>query len=242
MFKINFISTTVLTIFISLLSSASGVCNASQFRHYNNTIAVKVITDESQAHSFSDKIKNLIQNYDTEHSSSPKTNAPSSILGSATATPEQCVRYLLRINPNPEISVSPQKLVSYYYKEGDREGVRPDIAFAQALVETGFFRYGGTVTPDQNNYCGLGTTNTLVKGAYFSSSLLGVRAHIQHLLAYASNKPPKEPIIDPRYSLVRSIYKHHTLDTWQDLNGRWAVPGNTYGQNILKIYHAILNS
>ena len=44
---------------------------------------------------------------------------------------------------------------------------------------------GGTVTPDQNNYCGLGTTSAYVKGAYFPSSQLGVRAHIQHLLAYA---------------------------------------------------------
>ncbi|TCS78658.1 glucosaminidase domain-containing protein [Pectinatus cerevisiiphilus] len=165
-----------------------------------------------------------------------------SILGSAVATPEQCVRYLLRENPKPEITVSPQELVSYYYQEGSKEGVRPDIAFAQAIVETGFFRYGGTVTPDQNNYCGLGTTNTVVKGAYFATPELGVRAHIQHLLAYASDMPPQAPIVDPRYSLVRSIYQQHTLTSWQDLNGRWAVPGDTYGQNILRIYNAILNS
>ena len=58
------------------------------------------------------------------------------------------------------------------------------MAFAQALNETGYFRYGGTVTPDQNNYCGLGTTNAVVKGAHFASARMGVRAHIQHLLAY----------------------------------------------------------
>ena len=73
------------------------------------------------------------------------------ILGQAMATQQQCVNYLLSINPMPAISVSPQELVSYYYEEGAREGIRPDVAFAQALKETGYFRYGGTVTPDQNN-------------------------------------------------------------------------------------------
>ena len=98
------------------------------------------------------------------------------ILGSPVATQEQCVRYLLSMNPSPELTVPPQELVAYYYEEGGREGIRPDVAFAQALKETGYFRYGGTVTPDQNNYCGLGTTSAAVKGAYFSSARLGVRA------------------------------------------------------------------
>ena len=162
------------------------------------------------------------------------------ILGAAMATEKQCVDYLLMNNPHPDISVSPEALVSYYYKEGAREGVRPDVAFAQALKETGFFRYGGTVTPDQNNYCGLGTTSSEVKGAYFATSQLGVRAHIQHLLAYASTRQPAFPVVDPRYSLVRSVYGTGTLGNWQDLNGRWAVPGDSYGQSILSMFRAIL--
>ena len=112
------------------------------------------------------------------------------IMGGAVATQEQCVRYLLKHNPNPKLNVSPQELVSYYYEEGSRTGIRPDIAFAQALKETGYFRYGGTVIPAQNNYCGLGTTSATVQGAYFATPRLGVKAHIQHLLAYASVEPP----------------------------------------------------
>lgn len=170
----------------------------------------------------------------------PAPVAEDAILGGPLATEEQCVKYLLSVNPNPDITVSPKELVSYYYKEGEREGVRPDVAFAQALKETGFFRYGGTVTPDQNNYCGLGTTSAVVKGAYFPSSQLGVRAHIQHLLAYASTRRPLEPVVDPRYDLVRSVYGDDTLGRWEDLNGRWAVPGYTYGQSILAMFNAIL--
>ena len=163
-----------------------------------------------------------------------------SILGTPLASEAQCVDYLLSANPNPEISVTPQQLVSYYYEEGEREGVRPDVAFAQACKETGFFRYGGTVTPDQNNYCGLGTTSATVKGAYFASAQLGVRAHIQHLLAYATTRAPQEPVVDPRYDLVRSSYGANTLSRWEDLNGRWAVPGYTYGQSILSMFRAML--
>lgn len=165
------------------------------------------------------------------------------IMGGAVATQEQCVRYLLKHNPNPKLNVSPQELVSYYYEEGSRTGIRPDIAFAQALKETGYFRYGGTVIPAQNNYCGLGTTSATVQGAYFATPRLGVKAHIQHLLAYASVEPPQDNIVDPRYELVRRSYGSNTLTQWKDLNGRWAVPGVGYGQSILEDYYqGILNS
>lgn len=163
------------------------------------------------------------------------------IIGTPLASQEQCVKYLLSVNPRPDISVSPKELVSYYYEEGAREGVRPDVAFAQALKETGFFRYGGTVTPDQNNYCGLGTTSSDVKGAYFSSAKLGVRAQIQHLLAYASTRKPSEAVVDPRYGLVRNSYGSRTLNSWTALNGRWAVPGNSYGQSIMSMFREMLS-
>ncbi len=171
------------------------------------------------------------------------TSDDNMIMGIAKATPDQCVRYLLKNNPYPKLNVSPQELVSYYYEEGSKNGIRPDIAFAQALKETGYFRYGGTVVPAQNNYCGLGTTSATVKGAYFATPKLGVRAHIQHLMAYATEDKPADSIVDPRYSLVRNSYGSNTLTQWKDLNGRWAVPGVGYGQSILKDYYeGILNS
>ena len=169
------------------------------------------------------------------------SSADPSIIGTPMASQKQCVRYLLQNNPNPDISVSAEEIVSYYYEEGEREGIRPDVAFAQALKETGFFRYGGTVTPDQNNFCGLGTTSATVKGFYFPNPQIGVRAHIQHLLAYSSTRKPTLPLVDPRYSLVRKAYGDRTLGNWQDLNGRWAVPGNFYGQEILSMFKAMLS-
>ncbi|MFC2338020.1 MAG: mannosyl-glycoprotein endo-beta-N-acetylglucosamidase, partial [Negativicutes bacterium] len=75
-----------------------------------------------------------------------------------------------------------------------------------------------------------------------ASARMGVRAHIQHLLAYASTRKPAAPVVDPRYSLVRSIYGSSTLGTWRDLNGRWAVPGNTYGQSIMEMFSHIVKT
>lgn len=162
------------------------------------------------------------------------------ILGEPLATKEQCVKHLIRNNPLPLITVSPEQLVSYFYEEAGREGIRPDIAFAQSLHETGYFRYGGDVIPLQNNYSGLGTIGGGVKGAWFSTAQIGVRAQIQHLLAYSSERPPKLEIVDPRYELVRRTGNFGKAVTWTDLNGKWAVPGKNYGQMILSIHQKIL--
>lgn len=162
------------------------------------------------------------------------------ILGTSLATKEQCVSYLLRRNPLPLISLSPEQLVDLFYQEALLEGVRPDVAFAQALHETGNFAYGGDVVPLQNNYCGLGTTGGGVKGAWFPTAQIGVRAQIQHLLAYSTKRPPLLPVVDPRYELVKKTKSFGQAITWTDLNGKWAVPGRTYGQKILTIHAAIL--
>lgn len=181
------------------------------------------------------------KNADTPAGSGAQVNyAPDDIFGTAQATQGQCVKFLLDNNPKPSINCTASELVSYYYEEAGKEGIRPDVAFVQAIKETGFFGYGGTVVPEQNNYCGLGTTSATVQGGYFPSPQIGVRAHIQHLLAYASEKMPKEPVVDPRYELVRDMYGSNVLTKWTMLNGRWAVPGTYYGESILEIFGQLL--
>ncbi len=159
------------------------------------------------------------------------------IMGKPQVTQKQAVAYIKRRNPSPELNCSVDELVGYYYQEAGSEGIRPDLALSQAIKETGCFAYGGDVSPQQNNYCGLGTTGAGVKGCTFSRPQQGVRAHIQHLLAYATKRPPQQELIDPRYQLLRE--KHPEIfgkvTTWVGLNGKWAVPGEHYGQDILHI-------
>ncbi|MDF2875036.1 MAG: Mannosyl-glycoprotein endo-beta-N-acetylglucosaminidase [Sporomusa sp.] len=169
------------------------------------------------------------------------SNIDLSIRGEPLATQEQCINYLRKKGRMPLLTVSIEQLVSYFYQESRLEGIRPDVAFAQAIHETGHFRYGGDVVPLQNNYCGLGTTGGGVKGAWFPNAQVGVRAQVQHLLAYTSTKPPELEIVDPRYELVKRTAKFGQARTWTELNGKWAVPGTTYGQKILRIHQKILN-
>lgn len=236
---------------VFILTSASGEARRVHDPDKATKIRTERTTNAPKNNDFRARIDALMKNAneinapvreDDSPFSVPKTLSEydTAIIGTPLASQEQCVSYLLSVNPHPAISVSPRELVAYYYEEGAREGIRPDVAFAQALKETGFFRYGGTVSPDQNNYCGLGTTSTEIKGAYFATSQIGVRAHIQHLLAYASTRRPVRPVVDPRYNLVRNVYGTITLGNWQDLNGRWAVPGDSYGQSILSMFRAIL--
>ena len=162
------------------------------------------------------------------------------ILGPATVTQKQMVHLIRTRNPKPLLNCSLEELVGTYYEEAEREGIRPDIALCQAIKETGYFGYGGDVLPSQNNFCGLGATGNHVRGAEFATPRLGVRAHIQHLLAYASERIPSTPIEDPRYQhiLKNRPEIHGHLQKWIDLNGVWAVPGTFYGQDILKIWQA----
>ncbi len=160
------------------------------------------------------------------------------IIGLPEATPGQVINYIKSRNPMPSLNCSVEELVHTYYDEAQSEGIRPDVAISQAILETGFFGYGGDVVAEQNNYCGLGTTGNGVKGAWFTTPREGIRAHIQHLLAYSTERLPSKPIVDPRYELVRnipSIFAKST--TLYSLNGKWAVPGINYGQKIEKILH-----
>lgn len=165
---------------------------------------------------------------------------PSMIMGKAIASKEQAIKYLQDRNPTPKINCSIEELVDIYYREATLEGVRPDLAFAQALLETGHFDFFGTVVPEQNNYAGIGTTSATVRGNYFSTPEIGVRAQIQHLLAYASLEKPRQPLVDPRYHLVNGNPKvAGKAKTWHDLDGRWAA-SRPYGAKILKIHSDIM--
>ena len=128
-----------------------------------------------------------------------------SIFGEAEASKKQAVALIKQNNPNVRLACSVGELVDLYWRESEREDIRPDLALAQSLVETGTYAYGGDVHHNQNNFCGLGTTGGGVKGATFKTPELGVRAHIQHLLAYTQKKRPKTAIVDPRYELAHNI-------------------------------------
>jgi hypothetical protein len=153
-----------------------------------------------------------------------RPSLPEEIMGKGMTAEEKLALFLM-INNAKIDSVFARSLAGIYIEEAAAEGVNHDVAFAQMCLETGSLTYGGLVTPDMNNFCGLGSTGArnpdgqLEKGAVFPDPRTGVRAHIQHLKAYASNEPLNQDLVDPRYSYVRL----GIAPTIHGLTGRWAM-------------------
>ena len=168
------------------------------------------------------------------------------IMGKAQATAQQMALFCRSKNSTPQLtSCSLEQLAEIFIEEGEAEGVRGDVAFAQSLHETGYFKFGGIVLPTQNNYAGIGALNGNATGqaASFPDPRTGVRAQIQHLKTYASTEALVNECVDPRFSLVaRGVAPYvEWLGAADNPQGRgWAFPGAGYGANIVKLLGQIM--
>ena len=134
-----------------------------------------------------------------------------SICGKAELDYSQLLAYFKTKNSSPKLTCTIEELIQFYYEEGEIENIRADVAFAQACLETGFFKYGGIVNWNQNNFCGLGALDGNANGkcATFENARIGVRAQIQHLKAYATDLPLVQKVVDPRFNYpVRNSAKY----------------------------------
>lgn len=154
-----------------------------------------------------------------------------SIMGTSEVSAAKMAAFVKAKNPNAQ---DIDEIAAAFIDVGKLYGVRGDIAFAQSILETGWFKFeGSAVTPSQHNYGGLGVTSNGVKGNEFKTVREGVTAQIQHLMAYASTKdiPKGEKLVDKRFIYVKRGKAPH----WEDLSMTWAMNPN-YGTHILSIY------
>ena len=164
------------------------------------------------------------------------------IMGKAAATAEQMKSYLQK--KNPAVPQSVLDMVPLYISEGEAEGVRGDIAFAQSCLETGNFTFSGSaVTLPQNNFCGLGVTQRGRTGLSFESPQLGIRAQVQHLKAYASTDKLRNALADPRFRYVTRGCAPYAewLGQKENPQGKGWAAGEKYGEKILSILKAIVS-
>lgn len=158
------------------------------------------------------------------------------IMGKARVSTDRIAAYI--ISKNPSAAYCARQLAELYIEEGTYEGVRGDIAAAQAMLETGNLTFvGSEVTPDQNNFCGMGVTTGDRRGCRFETMRDGVRAQIQHLKAYASEEPLVKKVVDPRYRYVKKGSARYVEWLGQKENPQgygWAT-GAGYGGKILRI-------
>lgn len=214
----------------------------SQVGAFQNLDSAKALADTYKGYSvFDDRGVNVYKG-DAKKATkeAPKPVAPkddkdhtghTDIIGKMEVDAKRMAAFLKSVNPNFKDT---DEVAKAFVAMGEKYGVRGDIAFAQSIIETGWFRFeGGTaVTPDQHNYCGMGVTSLGKKGNSFDTVQDGVEAQIQHLFGYATTDDiPSDRILSPRLQYVtRGIAPH-----WEDLSMRWAMNEN-YGKHILEVY------
>ena len=142
------------------------------------------------------------------------------ILDKGVLSAGQLAAFFLLNNPD-ETEEHITQFAQYYVDEAEAEGINSDVAFAQMCLETGYLRFGGLVQPEFHNYCGLGAMDAEHPGEQFETEQLGVRAHIQHLQAYATNEETQlnNELVDPRYNWV---HKTKFIEDITGLTGTWA--------------------
>jgi hypothetical protein len=151
------------------------------------------------------------------------------LLDQGQLSADQLAAFFLSRNPEAD-QAGIKQFAQYYIDEAAAEGINSDAAFAQMCLETGFLRFGGLVQPEFHNYCGLGAMDAEHPGEQFETEELGVRAHIQHLQAYATTEEVTlhKELVDPRYNWV---HKTKFIETIFELTGTWATDPH-YGEKI----------
>ena len=120
------------------------------------------------------------------------------------------------------------------------EGVRPELLYAQVMIETGNLRFGGDVLPEQCNFGGLGATGNGERGLSFDTVLKGLRAQALHLRAYAGYEPltvdpSKARDVDPRYGSWILAKKANII---RKLAGTWAMDKN-YAVKLVRVMNEL---
>lgn len=147
-----------------------------------------------------------------------------SILGTAACSAARLNAYVKRRNPKaPE-------LAELYLQAGRRYGVRGDVAYCQMVYETRCW---------SNEFSG-------PSWGLFSLAQRGEEAciavHMQLLYMVASNMPlPSElDTSDRRVELLERSGWRGSARCWEDLNGKWSIGGNHYGQDIVAMWRSIM--
>lgn len=191
----------------------------------------------------------------------------SPIMAAPRATVNQAISFI-RKRGSVYDDVSIKSIVNSYWRYAVQGGVDPLVAIAQCIHETSDsgkpFSSWWAQRP-RRNPAGLGVTGEIItgarpaapewaqkdsagkvwaKGLSFASWDLSVQAHIGHLLVYAvgdQHNVDQDELIanDPRGRYVPAANRG-TCHVLNDLNGKWAVPGNGYGAKIAEIATAIL--
>lgn len=159
------------------------------------------------------------------------------VLGESSLSPEELIRWFEKERGVLVVGENDVALLAkLYVEEGQRVGVRGDVAFVQAVLETGGFEFTG-----KNNFAGIGHCDNCPRGFPYDTPLDGVRAQLQLLRGYADRNVTNSSL--PWESLpgvgVDRLGVKGCCYTWWGLSGVWASALH-YGGTILSMYEKAL--
>lgn len=168
-----------------------------------------------------------------------------SIMGISSTSVEQMVKYYNAHAAYPAFYAGTdaptiEAFCQIYMEECAAEGVKAEVAFCQAMNETGFLKFGGQVSITQYNFAGMGATDDGAAGASFPNVRTGVRAQVQHLKGYASTDALNNACVDPRFAYLSKSRGCAPIVEWLGINENpakkgWATSVN-YGYNLRNLY------
>jgi hypothetical protein len=164
------------------------------------------------------------------------------ILGPSRLTPADIVAWYRATGRHETTSVPVDVLAQLYVDEGRLAGVRGDVAFAEAALDTGDFTFPatGALSGHDNGLTLAAGCDTCRDVPSFASAAQAVRAHVQLLRTYADpdvnstvlGAPPVEPnVLDTQLQ--------GTIASWRQLPGM-AATAPEYGSEILRTYDEII--
>ena len=231
-----------LAVLIALSLGLAGATGVLSPRAAENEQAEAAAENDSTKASQENENKTLASNPDTEETQEAIADGQYPIMGSSDVTVQEMVDYFNASGeeyPAEELSEggadSIETFCQMYYDEAAAEGVRPEVAFAQTMKETGFLQYGGDASIEQFNFAGLGTTGNGVPGNSYPDVQTGIRAQIQHLKAYATSDSLNQECVDDRYEYVKKGSAPYVQWLGQQENPEglgWAT-GDNYGYDIV---------
>ena len=171
------------------------------------------------------------------------------ITGKSSVTVSQMVKYYNKYSsidyPSAALTKGGAADIETFCKiikeEADAENMKADVVFIQAMLETGYLKFGRDVKISQFNFAGLGATGNGVAGNSFKDVRTGIRAQVQHLKAYANKEALKNTCVDVRFSYVTrgSAPYVEWLGIQENPNGGgWAASKN-YGNDLLGLINKL---
>jgi hypothetical protein len=171
------------------------------------------------------------------------------VMGESRVSADQLAAWYRSTGQRPTLApgTTIEELARFYIEEGQAEGVRGDVAFAQGVLESAYFSVAAG-----NNYAGIGACDSCSGGFGFASPREGVRAQIQLLRNYAdpdsraanlANPPvkglhPEDPAAAAR--VFDTFFLKGKVPLWNQMgNGNWATDP-LYSGKVIALYARIV--